>query len=161
MTHRWSAPRRAFALLAALATFAACSDDPIGPRGPEDVDFDPSLGVNLDAMTKLPRGTYYQTLQTGAGQQIVGGEVEVAYTLWLWNGDQVDQSNSFTFEIDSGSVITGFNDGVRGMRVGETRLIVVPSDQGYGSRAQGSIPANAVLVFRVTLLTATGLDGPS
>lgn len=149
-------------ILAALAVFTlgACGDDPIGPRSAEDVEFDPALGVVLDDMTRLPSGVYIQTLQEGDGRVAVGGDVEVAYTLWLWTGDQVDQGASFTFELDSGQVIAGFNEGVKGMVVGETRLIVVPSDQGYGAVERQGIPAHSVLVFRVELLSLPGLDGP-
>jgi FKBP-type peptidyl-prolyl cis-trans isomerase len=38
-----------------------------------------------------------------------------------------------------------------GAREGETRLIVIPSELGYGELGQGSIPGGAVLVFRVTV----------
>jgi FKBP-type peptidyl-prolyl cis-trans isomerase len=48
-------------------------------------------------------------------------------------------------------VIEGFRLGVIGMRQGETRLIVIPSELAYGSSGVAGIPPNSVLVFRVVL----------
>ncbi len=52
---------------------------------------------------------------------------------------------NLTFSIGSGSVIKGFDDGVLGMRVGDVRRIVVPSDKGYG-------PSDPAKVFERPLL---------
>ncbi len=53
--------------------------------------------------------------------------------------------------IGEGEVITGLEQGVEGMQVGEKRKIKIPSALGYGKRATGKIPANATLVFQVEL----------
>ena len=37
------------------------------------------------------------------------------------------------------------------MKVGETRIISIPPAEGYGSTANGPIPANSSLIFVVTL----------
>ena len=159
---RTFALRRFAALALVAATVSACGDDPIGPRTATDVTFDPSLGVDLAAMTEIDNGVYIQTLQEGDGLTIFDGSVTVDYTLWLWNGDQVDAGTGFTFELDADQVIAGFNAGVKGMKVAETRLIVIPSEQGYGNQDRDRIPANSVLVFRVTLTAAEqGAGGPS
>ena len=62
-----------------------------------------------------------------------------------------DGGSPFSFTIGSGQTIPGFDAGTAGMKVGETRIISIPPSQGYGSTAEGSIPANSTLIFVVTL----------
>ena len=65
-------------------------------------------------------------------------------------GTQFD-AGSFSFKLGGGSVITGFDQGVLGMKVGGTRTILIPSAQGYGSSGTTGIPGNSGLVFEVKL----------
>jgi FKBP-type peptidyl-prolyl cis-trans isomerase len=85
-----------------------------------------------------------------------GSNVSVNYTGWLTNGTQFDSSigrGPFTFRIGAGQVIPGWDEGVKGMRVGGKRKLTIPPDLGYGaSGAGGVIPPNATLVFDVELL---------
>jgi peptidylprolyl isomerase len=64
-----------------------------------------------------------------------------------------DNGQPFTFQLGTGSVIPGWDQGILGMKVGGRRELIVPPDLGYG--AQGSPPAikpNETLVFVVDLL---------
>ena len=65
-------------------------------------------------------------------------------------GKQFD-AGSFSFKLGAGSVITGFDQGVIGMKEGGTRTILIPSAQGYGSSGTTGIPGNSGLVFEVKL----------
>lgn len=48
--------------------------------------------------------------------------------------------------------VTGFGEGLVGMKVGGERQIFIPSDKAYGAQANGEIPANSDLVFAVKLV---------
>lgn len=136
-------------VLALAAGLAACDDDIIAPPGPEDVTFAPELGVDLDAMTKLPSGVYIQTLEPGAGAMLgEGGTVVLDYTGWLVNGQEFNSGTDVTFRLDE--VVPGFAIGLAGVQEGETRLMVIPSGLAYGpGGSPPNVPGNAVLVFRV------------
>jgi len=86
----------------------------------------------------------------------------VHYTGWLYNDDgskgvkfdsSKDRNDPFDFGLGAGMVIKGWDEGVQGMQVGGTRLLVIPPELGYGARgAGGVIPPNATLMFEVELL---------
>jgi FKBP-type peptidyl-prolyl cis-trans isomerase len=89
-----------------------------------------------------------------------GNTVTVQYTGWLYDPTKTDgkgaqfQTGTLTpFVLGTGAVIAGFDQGIAGMQVGGTRRIIIPPSLGYGSSAQGNIPANSTLVFEVTLLS--------
>jgi len=93
-----------------------------------------------------------------------GNTVAVHYTGWLYDnsaadkkGQQFDSSRdrgtAFEFSLGAGQVIKGWDQGVEGMKVGGRRVLIIPSDLGYGKRGTGRvIPPNATLVFDVELL---------
>ncbi|KGM57757.1 peptidylprolyl isomerase [Lysobacter arseniciresistens ZS79] len=93
-----------------------------------------------------------------------GDEVDVHYTGWLYDEDAPQQRGTefdssrgrgepFTFLLGAGRVIRGWDDGVAGMRVGGTRVLMIPPEYGYGRKgAGGVIPPGASLVFEVELV---------
>ena len=101
----------------------------------------------------------------GTGAEAKAGQtVRVHYTGWLYDpastdhkGTKFDSSKDgnepFEFRLGAGEVITGWDDGVVGMKVGGTRILTIPPAMGYGARgAGGVIPPNATLLFEVELL---------
>ncbi len=89
-----------------------------------------------------------------------GDQVTVNYTGMLENGTVFDSNvdpkfghvQPFTFQLGTGMVIKGWDEGVLGMAVGEKKHLVIPADKAYGDRAIGAIPANSTLIFDVEVL---------
>lgn len=98
----------------------------------------------------------------GTGADAVAGKsVTVYYTGWLYSttavgnkGTQFDSLTTapgLTFTLSAGRVISGFDQGVTGMKVGGKRTVLIPSALGYGAAGQGGIPPNSGLVFDIEL----------
>ena len=64
----------------------------------------------------------------------------------------VDRNQPFEFLLGNGQVIKGWDEGVKGMKCGQKRQLIVPAELGYGSRKMPGIPANSTLVFDVQVL---------
>jgi peptidylprolyl isomerase len=100
-----------------------------------------------------------EDLHEGTGAEAAAGSnVSVHYVGVSWsNGQQFDSSwdrgDHFRFRLGAGQVISGWDSGVAGMRVGGRRRLTIPPHLGYGSRgAGGVIKANETLVFVVDLV---------
>ncbi len=110
-------------------------------------------------------------VEIGTGAEARAGQhVSVHYTGWLWEADATqpeggragskfdsskDRGQPFDFPLGAGHVISGWDQGVAGMRVGGKRRLLIPASLGYGSRgAGGVIPPDATLLFEVDLLSA-------
>ena len=131
------------------------------PAGLPTVTLDANGAPSLTAATAAaPTTLVAQPLIKGTGPAVTKGQtVVVNYTGWLWNGTKFDSSwdRGTTFpvqNIGAAQVITGWNQGLVGQTVGSQVLLVVPPSLGYGTTAQGSIPANSTLVFVVDILAA-------
>ena len=113
-------------------------------------------------MITTPSGLQFEDAVEGAGDvATVGQRVTVHYTGWLFQdgvqGAKFDSSKDrgtpFVFSLGAGAVIRGWDEGVAGMRVGGSRMLIIPPDLGYGARgAGGVIPPQATLKFEVELL---------
>jgi FKBP-type peptidyl-prolyl cis-trans isomerase FkpA len=103
--------------------------------------------------------------KAGTGAEARPGRVvRVHYTGWLYDASKADKrgakfdsskdrNDPFEFPLGGGQVIPGWDQGFAGMKVGGTRVLVIPPNLGYGARgAGGVIPPNATLVFEVELL---------
>jgi FKBP-type peptidyl-prolyl cis-trans isomerase FkpA len=104
-------------------------------------------------------------LKAGAGEGITSGKIAVVqYSGWLYEasatdhkGKQFDSSRTlgkpFRFPLGTGQVIKGWDQGVLGMKIGESRRLIIPADLAYGDNgAGGVIPPGATLVFDIDLL---------
>lgn len=79
-------------------------------------------------------------LMTGCGGPALaetGDTVKVHYTGKLEDGTVFDTSNGsepLEFTLGQGQVISGFEQAVVGMKVGESKTFTIPADQAYGQR---------------------------
>jgi len=80
----------------------------------------------------------------------------VDYKGHLEDGTQFDSSykrgEPFEFDLGQGQVIRGWDKGLRGMKVGGKRHLVIPPEMGYGSDDLSLIPPNSTLIFEVELV---------
>ena len=106
-----------------------------------------------------PLSLVVSDIVVGTGDEAIKGRnVSVHYVGVAWStGRQFDASwdrnEPFEFRLGAGQVISGWDEGVVGMRIGGRRQLTIPPDMGYGSRgAGGVIKGNETLVFVVDLL---------
>jgi FKBP-type peptidyl-prolyl cis-trans isomerase FkpA len=112
------------------------------------------------------QGPALQRIDTvqGTGTLATSGRtLSVNYTGWLYDaaksdfkGAQFDTSvgkTPFTFRLGAGQVITGWDQGLLGMRAGGKRTLIIPASLAYGQAGSGTIPPNAPLIFEVDLIS--------
>ena len=110
-------------------------------------------------VTIMDNGLVMEDLVVGEGTEAQDfNKVVVNYTGKLEDGSVFDSSlkpgsGPLTFTLGVGSVIKGWDMGVKGMKVGGKRKLKIPSELGYGAKGAGNvIPPNAALIFDVELL---------
>ncbi|NDE53125.1 MAG: FKBP-type peptidylprolyl isomerase [Actinobacteria bacterium] len=91
----------------------------------------------------------------GSGKAAVSDStLTVHYTLMAWSTGQVVESSwagePATFGLNQ--VITGWQQGIPGMKEGGRRLLVIPPSLGYGEAGGGPIGPNETLIFVVDLI---------
>lgn len=109
-----------------------------------------------DAIT-TPSGLKYVVVEEGEGDTPQPGSVvTVHYNGKLLDGTKFDSSydrgQPIDFPVGQGQVIKGWEEALLGMKKGEKRVLIIPSDLGYGPAGRGPIPPNATMVFDVELV---------
>ena len=91
--------------------------------------------------------------------------VSVDYTGWLYDpvapehkgkkfDSSLDRGDPFGFVLGRGSVIRGWDEGIKGMKEDGQRTLIIPPELAYGNRgAGGVIPPGATLIFDVELIS--------
>lgn len=107
---------------------------------------------NLDAIEDESGLFYVIDVPGGEDKPILSDDVTIEYKGFLTNGtvfDQTDPNTPRTFPL--ANLIQGWQIGIPKFGKGGSGTLIIPSNLGYGDRQQGSIPANSVLVFEITL----------
>lgn len=129
------------------------------------------LGVDLEHSRQTWSGTFVRDLVEGRGgppPETMHG-AQIALRLWLADGTPVIDpardanllqpkirrgGDTVSFVLGRGIVIRGLDEGIRGMRLGGVRQLVIPSSAAFGHEGRLNVPPDAVLVAEAKLLTA-------
>ena len=139
----------------ALLGLAAC-DEPTETQDCDTVRNDVQTSRGDTIVTTS--GLRYIDVRLGTGAEVRSCRgVSVRYTGSLTNGTQFDPGGTLPFTPGVDNLITGFTQGVIGMKVGGLRRLLIPPELGYGAagvvrNGQVVIPANATLVFDIEAL---------
>ena len=182
MTVRPSLSRPALAAASALVFLSGCGSDALPTTAPAQSSAvagtaapctpAPSPADSFSQVVPLTTttdGLHYGDITVGTGAMPQKGlNLTVQYTGWLTNGCTFDTSRqsgrgpfSFVIGATPPNVIPGWEEGLMTMRVGGKRRLVIPPLLAYGPTGQGSIPANATLLFDVELLSVGPSPAPS
>lgn len=142
---------------------------PKGPDSPPTVTEPVQNGQN---------GLQYIVVKEGTGPVVKSGDtINFEYTGWLQGSSKKFDSSydhgaqPIGITLGQGQVIPGWDQGLLGMKIGETRRLIIPPSLAYGSKDQKDqsgkviIPANSTLIFDVTAVgygqpqTQTGATG--
>lgn len=104
---------------------------------------------NLDGQF-TDSGLYYVIVTPGSDNHpTLSSKVTVDYKGYFLDGTTFDQATNISFPLTN--VIQGWQEGVQLIGSGGKIILIVPSGLAYGSIQRGSIPANSVLGFDITL----------
>lgn len=117
------------------------------------------LEIDPKSFLKIPGGGRYADLKVGTGAEVVeGSKVSLQWVLRRSNGYFVDGSvntllksdktnfdeeSNFIFVVGDGAALPGVDAGVRGMRQGGTRRLVLPISRAYSlpvDKSGGPLP---------------------
>ena len=93
-------------------------------------------------------------IKVGDGAEAKAGDfvqvhyVGVAYSTGEEFDSSYDRGDPLGFQLGAGRVISGWDQGVQGMRVGGRRQLVIPAHLAYGDRGAGNVIApGETLIF--------------
>lgn len=106
-----------------------------------------------------PADLLIEDVVVGEGNEAKSGaNVEVHYVGVAWSTQREfdaswNRGDTFEFRLGAGQVISGWDQGVAGMKVGGRRILTIPPHMGYGNQgAGGVIKGGETLIFVVDLL---------
>ena len=107
-------------------------------------------------VVRTENGVFIYTLQVGTGSLIQNGQALEAHYVGKFLDGQTFQSSydaGKPLSFRQGQMVSGWNEALLQMRVGDRAILFIPSHLAYGEQGRGSvIPANANLIFEVEIL---------
>jgi len=117
----------------------------------DDAAIQTYMQQNNITATKDPSGLYYSIITPGTGPYPTStSNVSINYTGKYLNGLVVFETNPSEYVPLPGTIL-GWQIGIPHINDGGTILLLVPSALGYGPGGTPTVPANAVLIFNITL----------
>ena len=111
---------------------------------------------NNEDINELPGGILYRVIKSGEGNGTVrmNSVVTVHYTGSLINGYIFDNSRTkgYPEAFRVSDLIDGFSIALTNMHIGDRWEVYIPSELGYGKRANGNIPGLSTLIFDIELV---------
>lgn len=98
-----------------------------------------------------------EVLTPGSGKTIKKTDkLKISYFGWMPDGTIFDSTTKkgktdSSSEMSLNSVITGWQEGLTGQKVGSVVRLTIPSDKAYGENGSGIIPANTPLKFIIII----------
>jgi FKBP-type peptidyl-prolyl cis-trans isomerase len=145
-------------LLVALVSLPADARGPVGTPKHGPLSKRPTITPHKGSP---PRRLVWRDIVRGSGRPAKDGDMLTTnYVGALYSDGKVfdsswRRSEPFTFALGSKEVIEGWERGLRGMRVGGRRELIIPPALAYGRRGSPpKVPPNSTLVFVVDLLAA-------
>jgi FKBP-type peptidyl-prolyl cis-trans isomerase len=169
--NRRTAPRLLLTFAVAASLTACGGDDPSAGSDPTSSSCesrppsaDAPAGVSADLAVKPeapcfdaepPADLVVTDVVVGTGAEAVAGSTATLKYVGAFyeTGEEFDSSwsrgadETFPVTVGAGQVIAGFDQAVEGMQVGGRRMVVIPSELGYGPNGTGPIPGDATLTF--------------
>ena len=118
----------------------------------------------LPGLTTTASGLQFVDIRPGRGKLPETGQTcAVLYRGFLYENNRraskpfdaaMSAKAPFRFPVGMGQVIAGWDEGIKTMKAGGKRVLIIPPAMGYGAKGAGdAIPAGATLLFEVELLS--------
>lgn len=146
----------------ALAALVACSSGPKPEPELTPAQFMAKVRAEPGVVT-LPDGLAYKVLKSGpkdGDSPHKGQMMMLIYEGRLPDGAIFDSSdqhgNGAYMQMPLDGLVNGWMEALPMMHVGDTWMLYVPPQLGYGKRSMGIIPPDSPLVFKIQLLGVGG-----
>lgn len=113
----------------------------------------PVAEISQETLKKLK----VEDIKVGTGELIVKNDkIVVHYKGWLTDGTEFANTykngSPLTVFFGNRALIVGWEEGLKGMRMGGIRKLTIPPELAYGDKKLRNIPPNSTLIFEVKLV---------